>query len=122
MADTPALQPTLFQVALRGCCPRCGNGPLYVGLLKIAPRCSVCALDFDRFNVGDGAAPFLIFIVATVVIIASQVTEAKLAPPWWVHVLLWGPITLGLSLVLMRAAKALFAALEYRHNAGEGHE
>ena len=82
----------------------------------------MCALDFDRFNVGDGAAPFLIFIVATVVIIASQVTEAKLAPPWWVHVLLWGPITLGLSLVLMRAAKALFAALEFRHNAGEGHE
>ena len=82
----------------------------------------MCALDFDRFNVGDGAAPFLIFIVATVVIIASQVTEAKLAPPWWVHVLLWGPITLGLSLVLMRAAKALFAALEYRQNAGEGHE
>ena len=49
-----------------------------------------------------------------------QVTEAKLAPPWWVHVLLWGPITLGLSLGLMRLAKGLFVALEFRNDAGEG--
>jgi uncharacterized protein (DUF983 family) len=48
------------------------------------------------------------------------VTEAKLAPPWWVHVLLWGPITLGLSLGLMRLAKGLFVALEFRNDAGEG--
>ena len=71
--------PTPIQVALRGCCPRCGGGPLFVGLLKMAPRCSACSLDYGRFNVGDGAAPFLIFIVATIIIIASQVTEAKLA-------------------------------------------
>ena len=87
---------------------------MYIGLLKIAPRCAACGLDYGRFNVGDGAAPFLIFIVATVVIIASQVTEAKLAPPWWVHVLLWGPLTIALSLGLMRLAKALLIALEYR--------
>lgn len=93
---------------------------MYVGLLRIAPRCSACALDFSRFNVGDGAAPFLIFIVATIVIIASQVTAAKLAPPWWVHVLIWGPVTIGLSLGLMRLAKGLLVALEFRNDAGEG--
>ena len=86
----------------------------------MAPRCSACGLDYGRFNVGDGAAPFLIFIVATIVIIASQVTGVKLAPPWWVHVMLWGPITLGLSLGLMRLAKGLLVALEFRNNAGEG--
>lgn len=93
---------------------------MYVGLIKLAPRCSACGLDYGRFNVGDGAAPFLIFIVATIVIIASQVIEAKLAPPWWVHVLLWGPLTLGLSLGLMRLSKGLLATIEFRHNAGEG--
>ncbi|WP_310475690.1 DUF983 domain-containing protein [Sandarakinorhabdus sp.] len=93
---------------------------MFVGLLKIVPRCTNCGLDYVRFNVGDGAAPFLIFIVATIVIIASQVTEAKLAPPWWVHVLLWGPLTIGLSLGLMRLAKGLLVALEFRNDAGEG--
>lgn len=93
---------------------------MYVGLLKLAPRCPACGLDYGRFNVGDGAAPFLIFIVATIVIIASQVTEAVLAPPWWVHVLLWVPATLALSLVLMRIAKDLLVALEHGHDAGEG--
>ena len=86
----------------------------------MAQRCQACGLDYSGFNVGDGAAPFLIFIVTTVVIIASQVTEAKLAPPWWVHVLLWGPLTIGLSLGLMRLAKGLLVALEFRHNAGDG--
>ncbi|MEI6487252.1 MAG: DUF983 domain-containing protein [Sphingomonadales bacterium] len=90
------------------------------GLLKLAPRCTACGLEYERFNVGDGAAPFLIFIVATIVIIASQVTEFRLHPPWWVHVLLWLPLTLALSLGLMRVAKGLFVALEFRHNAGEG--
>ena len=93
---------------------------MLVGLLKLAPRCTACGLDFGGFNVGDGAAPFLIFIVTTIVIIASQVTEAKLAPPWWVHVLLWGPLTIGLSLGLMRLAKGLLVGIEFRHNAGEG--
>ncbi len=93
---------------------------MFAGLVGLAPRCTACGLDYGRFNVGDGAAPFLIFIVATVVIIASQVTEAKLAPPWWVHVLLWGPLTLGLSLGLMRLAKGLLVALEFRNDAGEG--
>lgn len=91
-----------------------------MGLLALAASCSACGLDYGNFNVGDGAAPFLIFIVTTIVIIASQVTEAKLAPPWWVHVLLWGPLTLGLSLGLMRLAKGLLVALEYRNDAGEG--
>jgi uncharacterized protein (DUF983 family) len=36
--------------------------------------------------------------------------------------MLWGPITIALSLGLMRVAKGLFVALEYRHNAGEGRQ
>ena len=95
---------------------------MIIGLRKLAPLCSACGLDYGDFNVCNGAAPFLIFIVTTIFIITSQVTEAKLAPPWWVHVLLWGPLTIGLSLGLMRLAKGLLVAIEYRQNAGEGTE
>jgi uncharacterized protein (DUF983 family) len=107
-------------VALKGCCPRCGGGPLFAGIVQLAPRCTACGLDYGRFNVGDGPAAFLIFIVGAVMMAAALITDAKFAPPWWVHVLLWTPTTLALTLVLLRLAKGLLVALEYRHDAGEG--
>jgi uncharacterized protein (DUF983 family) len=112
--------PSPIQVATRGCCPRCGSGPLFSGLIKLAPRCPACGLDYGRFNVGDGPAAFLIFIVGAVMMAAALITDAKFAPPWWVHVMLWTPLTIALTLLLLRIAKGLLVALEYRHDAGEG--
>jgi uncharacterized protein (DUF983 family) len=109
----------LAQVALKGCCPRCGNGPLFAGIIAFAPACSACGLDYGRFYVGDGAAAFLIFIVGAVMMAAALITDAKFAPPWWVHVLLWTPLTIGLTMALLRASKGLLMALEYRNDAGE---
>lgn len=108
------------QVALRGCCPRCGSGPLFSGIIAFAPRCTTCGLDYGRFNVGDGAAAFLIFIVGAVMMAAALITDAKFAPPWWVHALLWTPLTILLTVGLLRIAKGLLLALEYRNDAGEG--
>jgi uncharacterized protein (DUF983 family) len=89
-------------------------------VVALAPRCTACGLDYGRFNVGDGPAAFLIFIVGAVMMAAALITDAWVAPPWWVHVLLWTPTTLALTLVLLRLAKGLLVALEFRHNAGEG--
>jgi len=111
---------TPVQAAFGGCCPRCGKGRLYTGLLSFRPRCANCGLDYSAFNVGDGAAAFLILIVGAIVTVAALVVELRYEPPWWVHVLLWLPLTLGLSLALMRFAKALMLALEFRNEAREG--
>lgn len=111
---------TPLAAALGGCCPRCGKGGLYAGLLALRAACPACGLDFAAFNVGDGAAAFLILIVGAIVTVAALVVELNFAPPWWVHVLLWLPLTLGLSLGLMRFAKALLLALEFRNEAREG--
>lgn len=51
---------------------------------------------------------------------AALITDAKFAPPWWVHVLLWTPLTIGLTLVLLRVAKGLLVALEYRGDSSGG--
>jgi len=61
-----AAEPTIVQVGLRSVCPRCGAKTLYVGMIKFAPRCTVCGLDFDAFNVGDGPAAFLTLILAVI--------------------------------------------------------
>ena len=106
--------------ALRGDCPRCGAHTLFKGWVSFAHQCRACGLDYDSFNVGDGPAAFLIFIVGTVVIVGEVVLESALSPPWWVHVI-WVPIAAtALTVGGLRVSKAALLAQEYRHRAREG--
>ncbi|MGQ0659438.1 DUF983 domain-containing protein [Sphingosinicella sp.] len=107
-------------VALRGLCPRCGSPTLFDGIVRFAPKCRACGLDFSSFNVGDGPAAFLIFIVGGIVTALAIAVELSLSPPWWLHVLLWLPLTAALTLGLLRIGKGLLLALEFRHRAREG--
>lgn len=122
MADA-ALKP--LNAALKGVCPRCGKGRLFgqglAGIVSFAPHCTSCGLDYLAFNVGDGAASFLILIVGAIVTAGALWLELSHEPPWWVHALIWGPLTLILSLGLMRVAKGLLLALEFGKDAREGH-
>ena len=113
-------EPSPAEVALRGLCPRCGNRTLFAGIATFAPRCRACGLDFDGFNVGDGPAAFLIFIVGAIVVGGAVALELAAEPPIWLHVLIWFPLATALVVVLLRLAKGVLLALEYRHQAREG--
>lgn len=117
MADTP----NILITALKGCCPRCHKAGLFAGVLTFKPKCPQCGLDFLAFNVGDGAAAFLILIVGAIVTGLALWVELAYEPPWWVHVLLWLPLTVALTVALLRFAKALLIGQEFRHEAREGH-
>jgi uncharacterized protein (DUF983 family) len=104
---------------LRCRCPRCGEGRLYDGFLALRERCEVCGLDYGAADTGDGPAVFLILIVGAIVVFAAVMVEILYMPPDWVHALLWPPLILGLSLGLLRPAKALLIALQYRHAASQ---
>lgn len=112
-------EPSSLAVALRGECPRCGAATLFANWVRFAPKCRSCGLDFDDFNVGDGPAAFLIFIVGTIVVVAALVVDGAFSPPWWVH-LVWIPVTTALTLGGLRLSKAWLLAQEYRHRAREG--
>lgn len=117
----PTPEPTIVAAGLKGLCPRCGAKTLFDGMIKFAPRCRACGLDFDRFNVGDGPAAFLTLIIGTLVCIAAITFELAVSPPWWLHVILWVPVTIGLVIVSLRVAKGMLIASEYRNRAEEGH-
>ena len=112
--------PSPQQVALRGLCPRCANKTLFAGIATFAPKCRACGLDFSSFNVGDGPAAFLIFIVGGVITGLAIWLELSAEPPFWVHVILWFPLTALMVVGLLRVAKAALLALEYSHRAREG--
>jgi uncharacterized protein (DUF983 family) len=100
---------------LKGLCPRCGARTLFAGLATFAPRCRACGLDYAAFNVGDGPAAFLIFIVGGIMVALAIALELSVEPPWWVHALLWVPLAAFLTIGLLRIAKGLLLALEYKH-------
>ncbi len=119
IADGWLPQPAL-KTAILGLCPRCGARGMFRRIASFASKCTRCGLDYQRFDVGDAAAPFLIFLVGAVVIILAIWLELTRSPPWWVHVLLWVPLTLGLTIALLRVAKGLLLTYEFRHDAGQG--
>ena len=102
-----------------GHCPRCRAKTLYSGVITFAPRCRQCGLDFSRFNVGDGAAAFLILILGAVVGGLAIWLELAMAPPFWIHILLWLPLSLLLVVGGIRYSKARLLATEWRRNARE---
>jgi uncharacterized protein (DUF983 family) len=121
VTDSKAAPATpLVRAALSARCPKCEVGPLYDGWLKFAPRCRGCGLDYEQFNVGDGPAAFLILIVGGLVTALALFLQVAAQPPFWVHILLWVPLTAVLVVLCLRVSKAALLILEYRNNAGEG--
>ena len=112
-------QPTLREAALFGLCPQCGNRTLFSGWVSFDSRCRACGLDFTRFNVGDGPAAFLTLIVGAILVGLAGWLAVAVAPPWWVHVILWLPLGLGMTLGGLRLSKAALLWSEYRQKAGE---
>jgi len=109
-----------FKVGLSGRCPRCGQGKLFDGVLALRPRCAACGLDYSSADSGDGPAVFVILIVGFIIIGLVLWLQVNYGPPIWVHAVLFGPLTILLSLLALRWSKGIFVALQYRNNASEG--
>lgn len=109
-----------FAAGLRSRCPRCGEGRLFAGFLKLAPACEVCGLKYDFADSGDGPAVFIVLLVGFLVTGGALLMEIAYQPPYWVHAVVWLPLALGLPLLLLRPLKATMIALQYHHKAEEG--
>ena len=112
-------QPGIPAAALFGLCPECGARTLFGGPARFAPRCRACGLDYAQFNVGDGPAAFLTMIVGALVVGLAVWMEFTVHPPFWVHILLWVPLVVGLTLWGLRISKAALLVAEFRRKASE---
>ncbi|MBI3418657.1 MAG: DUF983 domain-containing protein [Proteobacteria bacterium] len=113
MAEEP-LVPFLWR-AVSCRCPRCGKGKLFADSLKFTERCSHCSLAIAKHDNGDGPAVFLIFILGFLLVPLALTFARYVEWPLWAYALLWGPVILGATLGMLRPAKALTLALQYRH-------
>lgn len=120
VSDPQNGEPNPFLAGVRCRCPRCGKGKLFAGFLSVAPRCEVCGLDYAFVDSGDGPAVFIIFVVGFLVVGLAAVTEALFHPAPYIHLILWIPTVIVLSLLLLRPFKATMIALQYANAAAPG--
>jgi uncharacterized protein (DUF983 family) len=88
--------------------------------LTVAPACTACGLDYSRVDTGDGPAFFVILVAGFVVVAGALLLEIVAQPPLWVHMAIWLPTTLVVSLALLRPFKGVLIGLQYMNDAGEG--
>ena len=108
-----------LRVALRHCCPRCGQGRLYQSFLKVAPHCDHCQLDLRKADSGDGPAVFVITLLGTLVAVQMVVVEFLYAPPIWMHVLFMSAVCALGAYLLLPPFKSLLIALQYTTQSGD---
>jgi uncharacterized protein (DUF983 family) len=96
-----------------GRCPHCGKGRLFRAFLKVADHCPACGEALHHHRADDAPAYFVILIVGHLVVPIALAIETAFAPPYWVHLVTWGPVTLGLSLLLLPVVKGAIVALQW---------
>ena len=112
-------RPNPLLAGLRGRCPNCGEGHLFEGFLSVAAACEACGYDLSKADSGDGPAVFVIMIAGFIVAFAALFTEFRFHPPVWVHLVLWLPATLGITLGLLRPLKGVMLAAQFMNKASQ---
>lgn len=123
MSDDNAHYPPIdpVQAGLRGSCPRCGQGKAFDGIITLKDQCTACGLQISDYEVGDGAAIFVIMIANILVMGMALWFEFTFEPPLWLHVVIWLPVILGICVFCIRIFKGMLLAQQYRKNASQGH-
>ena len=110
----PASTLRILGLGIRGRCPRCGEGRLFDGFLDIARDCTHCGLGFGGHDAGDAPAFAVILVLGAGVVGLAYLVEVWLAPPLWLHAVLWTPVVVGGAVLLLRPLKGLMVALQFR--------
>ena len=96
---------------LLGRCPACGQTHLFNGFLRVVPECTNCHAPLGLARADDAPPYFTIAIVGHLIIAGMWVVERAYAPPLWLHAAIWLPLTLALTLLLLRPIKGATVGL-----------
>ncbi|MGI3127358.1 DUF983 domain-containing protein [Nitratireductor sp. PBL-C9] len=98
-----------------GRCPNCGRGKLFRTYLKTADECSECGEAFHHHRADDLPAYLVIFVVGHIVVGAFMGLEAVTDWAGWVHLAIWVPLTIIMSLLLIEPMKGAVVGLQWAY-------
>jgi len=98
----------------RGKCPNCGEGHLFGRFLKVADSCDHCGEEFFHQRADDFPAYLVMVVVGHLVVPAILAIETAYAPPVWLQLAVWLPVTLFASLALLQPTKGAIVGLQWQ--------
>ncbi|MCL2428000.1 MAG: DUF983 domain-containing protein [Alphaproteobacteria bacterium] len=103
----PPLPPLLTAVGrgLLGRCPSCGQTHLFNGYLKVVSECRNCGAPLGSARADDAPPYFTILIVGHIIVPIMFLVDRHLEPPLWLMAAIFLPLTLALTLALLRPIK-----------------
>lgn len=111
----------ILRTALSCKCPRCAQGDIFISryTLKLHKNCPSCGYDLAGSDSADGPAVFLIFILGFTIVPAALFVELSYEPPVWLHILLWPPLVVALTISFLRPVKSYVLALHHKYVASD---
>jgi uncharacterized protein (DUF983 family) len=106
----------IFGSLLKGArlkCPACGKGAMFHRYLKVADSCPACGEELHHHRADDAPAYFTIVIVGHIVVSLVLAVEMAYRPELWVHMALWLPFTVVMTLLLLPPIKGALVALQW---------
>jgi uncharacterized protein (DUF983 family) len=94
-------------------CPNCGEGKLFRAYLKTHDSCAACGQDFHHHRADDLPAYLVIVIVGHIVVPLVLAVEQNFQPSYLLHLAVWLPLTLGMSLALLQPIKGAIVGLQW---------
>jgi len=104
---------TAFKRGILGRCPNCGKGNLFRAYLKVADTCNVCGEELHHHQADDAPAYFVITIVGHIIVPLVFAVEMTFTPPYWLHALIFAPLTIGLAVFLLQPTKGAIIAWQW---------
>jgi uncharacterized protein (DUF983 family) len=87
---------------------------MFQGYLTPLKSCQNCTLEFTPYRSDDAPAYFTIALVGHLILPAILWTEIHYSPQAWVHFILWLPLTILLTLILLPFVKGVVMAIIWR--------
>jgi uncharacterized protein (DUF983 family) len=94
-------------------CPSCGNGHMFASYLKVNDACPSCGEELHHQRADDAPPYVVISIVGHIIIGLMLWLEMAYHPPIWVHMTVWAPLTLVLSLLLLPPVKGALVGMQW---------
>jgi uncharacterized protein (DUF983 family) len=98
---------------LQSRCPACGKGRMFRAFLKVSDQCPACQEELHHHQADDAPAYFDMLIVGHTIVPLVLAVETAFAPAYWIHLALWIPLTLGLSVGLLQPIKGAIVGWQW---------
>lgn len=97
----------------RGQCPACGEKTMFAKYLKVSETCGSCKLNLGGHQADDAPPYFTIFIVGHIIVPVALIVERAYMPPLYVHALIFGILSIVVSLISLPIVKGAVVGLQW---------